>query len=317
MVNQSWTAPVHLMVCIFFGQLSGPKKAHCLYHKTPMLAWQQLRQNFPEPNSCTLVHQDLESSDESYILTVCPEAEPKHFRAVLVVQLPDDGWHSWGDSFFAGLLDGAYKGACSHLNRPLIGDLRQISAHYYLILSLRNFNRGCPLLPATSDQTDQTVTVSAGEELGMARWQEFQSQNADGKLHLAEYLQLFLERLDLSLRIYESWGGQQLVPYQCVVLREEWKEIRSLVFLALRFQKAAYRRLHGGTTAPSLVEDAAPRVTPSSVSGTVSGATDELSCRVVVRKTFLELQEETLEVQEQVKRTKSEPTLEPKTLVAC
>ena len=52
-------------------------------------------------------------------------------------QLPDDGWHSWGDSFFAGLLDGAYKGACSHLNRPLIGDLRQISAFHEMCLWVR------------------------------------------------------------------------------------------------------------------------------------------------------------------------------------
>lgn len=316
-MKQSWTAPVHLMVCIFFGQLSGPKKVHCLYHKTPMLAWQQLRQNFPKPNACTLVHQDVEESSdeaEAYIVTVCPEAEPNHFRAVLVFQLPEDGWNSWGDSFFASMLDEAYKGACSHFNRPIIGDLRQISADYYLFLSLRNFNRGCPLLPASSASLDPIVTVSAGEELGMARWQEFRTRSADGKLHLAEYLQLFLERLDLSLTIYESWGGQALVPYQCVVLRKEWEEVRSLVCFALRFQKAAYRRLHGGTTAPSLVEDVAPRVTESVET---EGATrNPLSCRVVIRKTFLELQEE---VQDKVlKRNKSEPTLEPKTIeVAC
>ena len=48
--------------------------------------------------------------------------------AVLVFQLPDDGWNSWGKIFFAGMLDEAYKGAYSHFNRPLIGDLRRISA---------------------------------------------------------------------------------------------------------------------------------------------------------------------------------------------
>eukprot|EP00435_Cladocopium_sp_Y103_P055862 s142_g18.t1 len=304
LVNQSWTAPVHLMICIFFGQLSGPKKVHCLYNKTPMLAWQQLRQNFPEPDDCTLVHQDLESSEECYILTFRPEAEPKHFRAVLVFQLPDDRWINWGGKFFADLLDEAYRAGCLNLNRPCIGDLRQISADYYLILSLRNFNRGCPLLPAT-EPTEATVVTVSTDELGMSQWQEFQSRSADGKLHLAEYLQLFLERLDLSLKIYESWGGRPLVPYQCVVLRKEWEEVRSIVLPALRFQKAAYRRLHGGTTAPSLVEDVAPRVTERKGTDELG---DQLSSRVVVRKTFLELQEEVQE--ETLKRNKSEPTLE-------
>ena len=50
----------------------------------------------------------------------------------------------------------------------------------------------------------------------------------------------------------ESLDGRVLVPYQCVVLRSEWVVLRSVFSEAFGIQKGAYRRAHGGKTAPSL-----------------------------------------------------------------
>ena len=46
------------------------------------------------------------------------------------------------------------------------------------------------------------VTVSAGSEHGLALWGEFTSNSADGKFHLAEYLQRLVDKLAVSLTIY-------------------------------------------------------------------------------------------------------------------
>lgn len=45
------------------------------------------------------------------------------------------------------------------------------------------------------------ITISAGEH-GLALWGEFTSNSADGKFHLAEYLQRLVDKLAVSLTIY-------------------------------------------------------------------------------------------------------------------
>lgn len=46
---------------------------------------------------------------------------------------------------------------------------------------------------------------------------------------------------------HESLDGRMLVPYQCVVLREDWETLRELFAPAFGKQKAAYRRANGGS----------------------------------------------------------------------
>ena len=86
----------------------------------------------------------------------------------------------------------------------------------------------------------------------------------------------------------ETSDGQTLVPYQCVVVRQQWDEMKGTVLEALRFQKAAYRRLHGGTTAPSLIEHLPARFA-SDPRGDMNEWNGSHCTEVVVRKTFLEL----------------------------
>ena len=52
---------------------------------------------------------------------------------------------------------------------------------------------------------------------------------------------------------HEVMDGRLLVPYQCIVLREDWLRLREVFWDAFRIQKAAYRP-NGGKTAPTLQE---------------------------------------------------------------
>mmetsp|Transcript_43698 Transcript_43698/g.104218 ORF Transcript_43698/g.104218 Transcript_43698/m.104218 type:complete len:123 (-) Transcript_43698:364-732(-) len=89
--------------------------------------------------------------------------------------------------------------------------------------------------------------------------------------------------------------GQRLVPYQCVVARQEWEAAKDRFVNAFLLQKKAYRRANGGSSAPSFHVDVQPRAAPD-------GHLEELkqrlrqeerpSHKVVVRRTFLEVEEE-------------------------
>ena len=53
--------------------------------------------------------------------------------------------------------------------------------------------------------------------------------------------------------------GQHLAPYQAAVLEAEWTHAWQSLEAHFREQKAAYRRLNGGTSAPELVVGCKPK----------------------------------------------------------
>lgn len=108
---------------------------------------------------------------------------------------------------------------------------------------------------------------------------------------LAEYLKLFMSQLGHDLTTYETLDCCKLVPYQCVVKRSDWERFREPFTQAFRLQKAAYRRANGGTTAPALLEDVKPHFS-TRVSHQMQTAVTDVVVKTVVRKTFLELEEE-------------------------
>ena len=114
----------------------------------------------------------------------------------------------------------------------------------------------------------------------------------------SQYLQLFLEALlGEQIDVYSTLDGRQLVPYQAAVLRQQWLRIRTVFNDAFSLQKTAYRRANGGTTAPNVHEDVKSRFLPHHT----PLASVERCClpqeppqhKVVVRRTFLEVETET------------------------
>lgn len=134
--------------------------------------------------------------------------------------------------------------------------MRAIDAKMYLVLSMRTFNRGPPMIPHDNPHAKDSIHITAGEHLGLVSWTRF---NAHQKFHLSEYVRSFMERLGYQVNTYEVMDGRKLVPYQCVVERRQWDELRTSFVEAFRVQKAAYRHANGGSSTPTLTEDARPR----------------------------------------------------------
>jgi len=148
--------------------------------------------------------------------------------------------------------------------------MRAIDAEMYLVLSMRSFTRGPPMIPSTSEDSFQ---ISAGEPLGLVSWSRFQEGR---KFHLSDYLRSFMEHLGHHIETYDCMDGQKLVPYQCVVVRSHWDCVRPMFLEAFRVQKAAYRHANGGTCTPALIEDGRPRVASAHKNGAKAAKDEDL-----------------------------------------
>ena len=208
-----------------------------------------------------------------------------HYRSVLVFNTPEDKWATWASPFYPGFTLMFHKVLDKVLNGPTFRDLRATDANMYLVLTLHSFNRGHPMVPQ-SKPCEDSVTIAAGKHLGLVSWTRFKPHE---KFHLSEYMQAFVEGLGYQLKTYGMMDGRKLVRYQCVVVRQQWDELRTSFLEAFQVQKAAYRRANGGTAAPTLVEDVASRF----VLRDVSCSAQQSGIKTIVRKaSFIELKED-------------------------
>lgn len=293
LIEQFYTMPALRLPALLFGDFS---VLESLYGPSSrgFLGRQKLRRDFPEQGHSTYIFENRFGRAQEYLLTARREHQSQNiFHFVCIFSTPEDKWYDWFSPFFFLLMDEAHRVVQGYMNRPGIQELRQADEQFYITLALRNFNRGPPLLPS-----DESVIIQDGHDRGLSCWMPFEPRK---KFCFAEYLRQFLERLGHQVPIYDTLDGKTLVPYQCVMVRESWMELRRDVLAALKLQKMAYRFRHGGTTAPSLVEDVCPRVTPeraTSPSVPSHGCHGDGICerpivaKVVVRNTFLELEDD-------------------------
>lgn len=182
--------------------------------------------------------------------------------------------------------------------------------HAYVVLSLRNYNRGAPLVPHKGVGND-VVTITSGQDSGLSSWTRFQSESR--QFRFAQYMHVFMEKLGPPLKFYETLDGRVLVPYQCVVSRQEWEKLRDVFAPAFGKQKAAYRRANGGASAPSWTDSIRPHflstrpewLLPPSDAVTTNDNAESDATKLVVRNTFLELQEAGLPAGSTCRRSKS------------
>lgn len=217
------------------------------------------------------------------------EAERERFRTIVVFST--ERWAAWASPAFPLFTTGARKAFQWFLNRPGLQEMRSIDSNFYVLLAIRSFNRGPPMLPQAEPDT-QSISIAAGEELGFPHWARF--RNGGRQFRFAEYLRRFLEKLGHVVEIYETMEGRELVPYQCVLVRSQWEEVREPCLQLLNVQKAAYRRANGGKTSPSLIEDAPPRfASEHPVHDDLNETSQEsLVASLATCKTFIELDEE-------------------------
>ena len=265
----------HASSKVLFGHCRGQGSDNVWYNKLPVLSQHRLYKDFPEPGDSSYL-----AYDGMMILRPLPSSHNR-FRVVFVFRTPEDKWASWAEAMFPAYTLMFHSNINQFLNGPKTQKARAVDAKMYLVLALRSFNRGHPLVPGHSKDS---VTVGAGEALGLVFWKRFAPH---GRFHLAEYLQCFMERIGHQLKTYEVMDGRKLVKYQCVVRRQDWEQVKHDFFEAFKVQRAAYRHVNGGTATPSLVEDVHPRF----VSHDFSCCHQPEVIKTVVRKTFVELDE--------------------------
>ncbi|CAJ1346924.1 unnamed protein product [Effrenium voratum] len=175
--------------------------------------------------------------------------------------------------------------------------LEQFQARGYTVLTVQSCRRGLPLVP-TDATMEATVSISAGQSAGLEHWTRFSPDMAPNgcgegtRFCVSDYVRTFASRLGLELAAYNAMDGQRLVPYQCVVARKEWEAVKDRFVEAFLLQKKAYRRANGGSTAPSFHADVQPRVVDVASAEPKSLKKALPSHRVVVRRTFLEVEED-------------------------
>ena len=180
------------------------------------------------------------------------------------------------------------------LNRPGVEELREIDEQAYVTLTIQSWQRGFPFLPSRDQES--TVTIAAGEALGLTGWTRFcPAMVGDEKFRFSNYLQLFLDNLGVRVRVFDSLDGRLLVPYQCVMQREDWVQIKSGFLEAFSLQKTAYRHANGGTTAPNVHDNSKSRFVPRASCETLNKRIEmalkkSSQHKVIVRHTFVEVQ---------------------------
>lgn len=299
LVEQSSHHFFHRAAALLFGSFAGPAWNHFFYNETPVLARHQCRKNFPKAGDSTYAcFQDHDGIGQENMMIWRKEKDGRGFRMVLVYSTPGDKWAKWASEFFKVMAQTTHRALEYYANRPGLKLMRAADANLYIILSLQNFRRGPPLLPAKPDEPE--VITMSHERFGTSTWRRYSLRCSD--FRCAQYLRKLTEGLGLPMETFDQLDGQPLVPYQCVVPRARWEEVRHRVLEVMRSQKSAYRFANGGRTAPSLIEEASAHFAVDA-SGQ-DQCSKELPTKVVVRKTFLEVDEEAC--MPSIKRSKSD-----------
>ena len=233
-----------------------------------------------------------------------------------VLRVPEDKFANWAKIHYMMLLESGRLTAQWFFNRPGISEMRSLDQQFYVVLAIQSFKRGMPQLPVQTPNPGDAVTrIDAGQRMGLTTWVRYHpGMTGSSKFYLSDYIQLFLENIGASAQTYNLLDGRQLVPYQCVVAREEWNSVRARFFEAFTLQKTAYRRANGGSTAPGVHEGVEPRFLPDADLALLRERIKfaQQQPKIVVRNTFVEMDEEDDEEEDEEVRVERN-TRRPKT----
>mmetsp|Transcript_37841 Transcript_37841/g.88875 ORF Transcript_37841/g.88875 Transcript_37841/m.88875 type:complete len:390 (-) Transcript_37841:498-1667(-) len=234
----------------------------CFGHSTlPVTTIERVRRNYPEKGDCSLTHNDL--SEALACMLLCRLQGNGHYTAHFVMGTPE-GFQmpSWAADAIRLVLDAFRCEAIRYFNRPQLTLERERDRTLYVVLSMTSFGVRLPMIPSRAEtgEMGQLTDIKAGQELGLSTWIPYYPvMVGSGAFRLSEYLCLFFRRAGVNVSVYQSLDGQELLPYQCVVQREEWYAARPRFKAVFALQKTAYRRANGRTSVPRIVEECRPR----------------------------------------------------------
>lgn len=293
-------------------------------------SWQRLSRDFPEEGDCALsisTDSASPSAPQRASLLLCRGVDARDatrdergvegchlYELNAIFDVSEEQFDSWTSIELRLLLDSASRMAQWSVNRPGITELRAADRDFYTLLTVQSCRRGLPLLPCrrssdaardaarvASECEEVVVTINDGKELGLDRWTRYDpGRYAQEKFGLAQYIRLFLEnqKIHNDFEAFEELDGCQLVSFQCVVRTSEWDQVKTQFYSAFLMQKKAYRHLNGGSTAPSIREGGKARMVRNEMMSQLAEQMQKFKEReasqhkVVVRRTFLDVQEQ-------------------------
>lgn len=134
----------------------------------------------------------------------------------------------------------------------------------YVVVALKKCVRGPPLLPLdasacahgslrrTQGDGDYPDCASSPE---LFTWKPAESQG----FSFPTYLRAFLGRVGVEADVFDCIDGRPLAPYQAALARSDWDRVWRTIEADWAAQRAAYRRLRGGTCAPVIMLCPEPR----------------------------------------------------------
>lgn len=263
---------------------------------------QRIRRDYPLEGDSALVCWEESGAQEGFLL-IRPDSEMHgYFTVIFLMRIPQEKFATWAIFQFRLLMEGAHHSVQYLFNRPSIQRLREIDENFYVTLGIRSFKRGPTMVPVvqkhetSADQTDAMVTIHAGERLGLNLWRCYKSKREKrGKCRffMSEYLQILVNAMGEEIDAFETLDGLDVVSYQCVVRRSDWARLRTRFFDLYRLAKAAYRRANGGTYAPSILEEAETKFNIQENQAAPPAQASQEMPRWILRKTFLDIEDET------------------------
>lgn len=194
---------------------------------------------------------------KNYIITFSPH--PILHDQVLVthmVRVPGKRFPAWASDHFARLVARERQVMTNYLCSPEMDELRKEDELFYVVINLKSCPRGPPLLP---QQAQIYETLPDRVEVDNGEFRYWARAIYDG-FSLRSYMMQLLPAIGCpDVQVYDEMEGRQLVPYQAVVPRSQWENVKARFQEVFRVQQSAYRKLNGGTSAPKMAEDGTPR----------------------------------------------------------
>eukprot|EP00434_Breviolum_minutum_P041948 symbB.v1.2.037320.t1/scaffold5479.1/size26705/3 len=198
--NHFW---ILLMGLILFGSSGHALTDTFFCNMKPTLARHQRRRDWPEHGDCAYANFQNHSSGlgQEFLFLVRPTSRPNCFRVILHFRIPEaEKLMSWASKSLLLMADLSRQAASSFFRRAGMSDMRKMDAEMYVVLAMRNFHSGWPLLPAVDG--DVCISCRHGRQ-DLQRWSYFVAGGATA-FNLPEYLCRFMEQLGYKITTYDS-----------------------------------------------------------------------------------------------------------------
>jgi len=230
---------------VLFHLLVARMRAPAAHAQDSYVARLTLRRDFPSVGEVSVVMVDLQDYDDSGLVLSGTE-HPSQCQLKEVFEMPR--LSPW-------LLKIILRTYCRGCDWPSMFSNVSALMHQtieeeagFLVVALKKCCRGPPLVP---------FTASPPQPLEPLHWMP---QDDPAGFSLSRYLQLLLIACGLdSGSIFDSLDGRYLVPFHAAVKRSVWPVLWQTLDIIFKEQRSAYRRHYGGSGAPHIQADVAPR----------------------------------------------------------